>query len=67
MNLLTDKEWLEINEIIKEIYACEDIKTLGYTFLSLIRNMVPFKIGSFSLLNGSLTLNFQLHKSNILK
>ena len=35
MNLLTDKEWLEINEIIKEIYACEDIKTLGYTFLSL--------------------------------
>lgn len=59
MNLLTDKEWLEINEIIKEIYACEDIKTLGYTFLSLIRNMVPFKIGSFSLLNEDTTVKVE--------
>ena len=59
MNLLTDKEWLEINEIIKEIYACEDIKTLGYTFLSLIRNMVPFKIGSFSLLNEDATVKVE--------
>ena len=57
METLTEKEWLLVNDIIKEIYAADDIRSMEETFLLLIRKLVPYKTAVFSLVNEDFTVD----------
>lgn len=57
MNMITEKELLLINDIIKEIYTAKDMKKLGNQFLLLIRRIIPYKSAVFSILDGIYTVD----------
>ena len=53
MDNLNEKEWLQINDIIKEIYTAKSFRKLGETFLLLIRRLVPFKTASLAVVKSN--------------
>ena len=57
MSQLTEKEWLMVNDIIKDIYTAETIREMEESFLLLIRKLVPYKIGVFSIVNEDYTVD----------
>ena len=52
--MLTEKEWLFINEIIQEIYKSKTLSGLGEIFLLLIRKLIPFKAAELTLVDDQL-------------
>ena len=52
--MLTEKEWLFINEIIKEIYQANTLSGLGEVFLRLIRKLIPFKAAELTMVDDQL-------------
>ena len=57
--MLTEKEWLLINDIIKEIYAAKNLKQFGETFLLLIRKLIPFRSAAFTIIDNGFTVREQ--------
>lgn len=57
--MLTEKEWLLINDIIKEIYAAKNLKQFGETFLPLIRKLIPFRSAAFTIIDNGYTVREQ--------
>ena len=53
--MLTEKEWLFINEIIQEIYKSKTLSGLGEIFLLLFRKLIPFKAAELTLVDSSTT------------
>lgn len=52
--MLTEKEWLFINEIIQEIYKSKTLSGLGEIFLLLIRRLIPFRAAELTLVDDQL-------------
>ena len=52
--MLTEKEWLFINEIIQEIYKSKTLSGLGEIFLLLLRKLIPFKAAELTLVDDQL-------------
>lgn len=52
--MLTEKEWLFINDIIKEIYTANSLKQLGDIFLPLIRRLVSYKAAVLTMVDDQL-------------
>lgn len=57
MSQLTEKEWLMVNEIVKDIYSAASIREMEESFLLLIRKLVPYKIAVFSIVNDDFTVD----------
>lgn len=47
MALLTEKDFLLINDIVREIHAADSVKDMGRIFLTLIRKIIPYLSASF--------------------
>lgn len=47
MSILTEKEFLLINDIVREIHAAGSVKEMGRIFLTLIRKLIPYHSASF--------------------
>ena len=52
--MLTEKEWLFINDIIKELYQANTLSGLGEVFLRLIRKLIPFKAAELTMVDDQL-------------
>ncbi len=52
--MLTEKEWLFINEIINEIYQANTLSGLGEVFLRLIRKLIPFRAAELTMVDDQL-------------
>lgn len=52
--MLNDKEWLFINEIIREIYEARTLSGLGEKFLTLLRKLIPYKAAELTMVDDQL-------------
>lgn len=46
MGYLTEREWVLLNGIIKEIYCAETLEEFSQTFLGMIRKLIPYRTAS---------------------
>lgn len=57
--MLTEKEWLFINEVIREVYGANNLRQLGEYFLLLIRKLIPFHSAIFTIIDNGYTVREQ--------
>ena len=55
----SEKEWISINEIVKEIYTTTNLEDLGRTFMLLIRKHVPYQSAALTIVNDDFTVDLQ--------
>lgn len=57
MERLKEKEWLLVNDIIRDIYAAEDINQMQRVFLLSIRKLIPYKSAVFCMVTPEFRLD----------
>ncbi|MCI8646329.1 MAG: helix-turn-helix transcriptional regulator [Firmicutes bacterium] len=57
--MLAEKEWLFINDVIREVYAANSLRQLGEHFLLLIRKLIPFHSAIFTIIDNGYTVREQ--------
>lgn len=57
--MLAEKEWLFINDVIREVYAANNLRQLGEQFLLLIRKLIPFHSAIFTIIDNGYTVREQ--------
>ncbi len=57
--MLAEKEWLFINDVIREVYAANSLRQLGEYFLLLIRKLIPFHSAIFTIIDNGYTVREQ--------
>lgn len=52
MSTLTEKEFLLINDIVRELHSLKNINDVGKIFLTMVRKLIPYSSANFSIMDS---------------